>query len=69
MLQPVDKGGHRRFGDRFKDQAEQPAGAGEIPFPQRMAGIVGQRGMKDPGDFRPGLEPAGQRRAPFPDAA
>ena len=57
MLQPVHKGGDRRFGHRLQLEAEQAAGALEIALPQGMAGIAGQGGIEDAGDFRPGLEP------------
>ena len=64
MLQPIHKSGHGSFRNRFKDHAEQPAGAGEIPFPQGVAGIAGQRGMQDAGDFGLRLAASGPASAP-----
>ena len=39
---------------RFQDQAEQAVGAVEIPLPQGMAGIAGQRGIQHARNFRAG---------------
>ena len=62
MLQPVDKGGHRRLGDRLQFETEQAAGAFEVAFPERMAGIAGQGGIEYPRHFRPRAEPVRQRQ-------
>src|SRR5712692_1810037 len=54
----VEKGVHRRVWNGFEDDAEEPAGAGKIALPKRMARTALERGVKHAGDLGALLQPA-----------
>src|SRR3546814_20648132 len=62
MRQCVDESRPRAIVGALQGKAEQPAGAGEIARPQRMAGIVRQPRMEHPPDLCPPPEPARERK-------
>src|SRR3546814_2771240 len=62
MRQCVDESRPRAIVGALQGKAEQPAGAGEIARPQRMAGIVRQPRMEHPPDLCPRREPARDRK-------
>ena len=62
VMEAIQHGIHRRFGGGLQDHPEQAASAGEIPLPQGMAGIGGQRRIQHPVHFRSALQPSGERQ-------
>src|SRR3546814_11951167 len=63
MRQCVDESRPRAIVGALQGKAEQPAGAGDIARPQRMAGIVRQPRKEHPPDLCPRREPARDRKA------
>src|SRR5208283_3279182 len=59
--QAVEHGVDTRLGDGLEDHAEQPAGAAEIPLPERVAARTLQRREDDLVDLGPVAQPARDR--------
>ena len=55
-LEILGEGDGRRVGRRIQDDCKKARRAREVPLPQRVVGMGGQRGMDDPPDLRQALE-------------